>query len=148
MTAIAIVVPGSTIARVRERLVREAERVAHTVEARAIVFSGLSEAGPMRELWRGPEVELVVEEAATTTAENAALTLPLLLERGVREAIVVCAPVHLLRARWIFRRIYGAQGVRTRFRAARVAPTPGAIAWELGAAAVARRQVREHLHRS
>jgi len=102
----------------------------------------------MRDLWQGPDVELVLEESATTTAENAALTLPLLLERDVREAIVVCAPAHLIRARWIFRRIYGARGVAVSFRPARIAPTPGAIAWELAASTVARRQVRAYLDRS
>ena len=145
MTPSAIVVPGSTLARVRERLVREAERVARAVDARVVVFSGASEAGPMRDLWQGPNVELVLEESATTTAGNAALTLPLLLERDIRRAIVVCAPVHLVRARWIFRRIYGAHGVTVAFRPARIVPTPGAIAWELGASTVARRQIREHL---
>jgi uncharacterized SAM-binding protein YcdF (DUF218 family) len=148
VTPPAIVLPGSTVRRVRERLVREAERVARAVEARVVVFSGASEAEPMRDLWQGPDVELVVEESATTTAENAALTLPLLLERDVREAIVVCAPAHLIRARWIFRRIYGARGVAVSFRPARIAPTPGAIAWELAASTVARRQVRAQLDRS
>ena len=148
MTPPAIVVPGSTVARVRERLVREAERTAVAVGAQVVVFSGASEADPMRDSWRGPDVELVVEESATTTAENAANTLPLLLERNVHEAIVICAPAHFIRARWIFRRIYGAHGVAVRFRLARIAPTPGAIAWELGASIVARRQVRAHSDRS
>jgi uncharacterized SAM-binding protein YcdF (DUF218 family) len=148
VTAPAIVVPGSTLARVRERLVREAERVVEAVDARVVVFSGASEAGPMRDLWRGRAVELVVEEHATDTAENAALTLPLLLERGVRSAIVVCAPAHLIRARWIFRRIYGSHGVTVAFRPARVVPTPGAIVWELVASTAARRQVRAHRDRS
>jgi uncharacterized SAM-binding protein YcdF (DUF218 family) len=148
VTPLAIVVPGSSVTRIRERLVREAERVARTVDAHVVVFSGASEAGPMREIWQGPDVELVVEESATTTAENAALTLPLLLERHVREAIVVCAPAHFIRARWIFRRIYGARNVAVRFRLARIAPTPGAIAWELAASTVARRQVRAHLDQS
>jgi uncharacterized SAM-binding protein YcdF (DUF218 family) len=147
VTAPAIVVPGSTLARVRERLVREAERVARAAEARVVVFSGASEAGPMRDLWQGPDVELVLEESAATTAENAALTLPLLLERDIRNAIVVCAPAHLIRARWIFRRIYGSQGVAVTFRPARVVPTPGAIVWELVASTAARRQVRAHRDR-
>lgn len=145
--ATAIVVPGSTVRRTRERLVRGAERAALESGAGIVVFSGVSEAGHMRELWNGPDAEIVVEETATSTAENAARTLPLLLERGVREAIVVCAPAHLLRARWIFRRIYGHHGIAVRFRVARVAPTPGAIAWELAASFVARRQVREHAKR-
>lgn len=140
----AVVLPGSSLARTRERLVREAERVARRTGARLVVFSGKDEAEHMRSLWRGPEVELFVEETATTTAENAARTLPALLERHVREAIVVCAPAHALRAGWIFRRIYGARGIAVRVRPARVIPTPAALVYELGAATVARRQVKEH----
>jgi uncharacterized SAM-binding protein YcdF (DUF218 family) len=140
----AIVVPGSVIARTRERLVREAERVARRTGAELVVFSGRGEAEDMRDLWRGPDASLVAEETATTTAENAACTLAILVERGVREVIVVCAPAHALRAGWIFRRIYGAEGIRVRIRLARVVPTPAALVYELGAATVARRQVREH----
>lgn len=110
-----------------------------------VVFSGRDEAEHMRSIWRGPEAELIVDETATTTAENAAHTLPALVERGVRDAIVVCAPAHALRAGWIFRRIYGAHGIRVRVRPARVLPTPAALVYELGAATIARRQVREHL---
>ena len=102
----------------------------------------------MRDIWQGADVELVLEESATTTADNAAYTLPLLLERGIRDAIVVCAPAHLIRARWIFRHIYGAHGVTVTFRPARIVPTPGAIMWELVASTVARRQVRERLDRA
>ena len=40
----------------------------------------------MRAAWQGPAVELVVEPTASITAENAARTLPLLLERGDRAA--------------------------------------------------------------
>src|SRR5262245_24740939 len=139
------------ISRGCRRLVAEAERLAHSAAPRAVVFSGWSpddgpsEAAQMHSLWRGPDVELVVEESASTTAENASRTLPLLLDRGVREAIVVCAPLHLYRARWMFRRIYGARGVAVRFRVAPVAPTPGAVAWELGALTVAARQIRREL---
>jgi uncharacterized SAM-binding protein YcdF (DUF218 family) len=140
----AVVVPGSSLARTRERLVREAERVARRVGSNLVVFSGVDEAAHMRDLWRGPAVELLAEETATSTIENAARTLPLLLERGVREVIVVAAPVHLARAGWIFRRVYSSHGIRVRLRAARVAPTPGAVVWELVAVAVARRQVRDH----
>jgi uncharacterized SAM-binding protein YcdF (DUF218 family) len=140
----AIVVPGSILARTRERLVREAERVAMRTGAELVVFSGKDEAEDMRRLWGGPEVELVVDESATSTVENAARTLPVLIDRGLREAVVVCAPAHALRAGWIFRRIYGAHGIRVIMRPARVLPTPGALVYELAAAAVARRQVRNH----
>jgi uncharacterized SAM-binding protein YcdF (DUF218 family) len=145
VTPPAIVVPGSSLARVRERLVRKAERVVAETGARVVIFSGAAEAQGMRDLWQAPDIELALEEAATTTAENAAYTLPLLLERGIREAIVVCAPAHLIRARWIFRRIYGAHGVGVAFRPARIVPTPGAIMWELAASTVAQRQVRERV---
>ncbi len=145
MTPPAIVVPGSSLARVRERLVQTAEQVAEDSDARVVVFSGAAEAQPMCDIWQGADVELVLEESATTTADNAAYTLPLLLERGIRDAIVVCAPAHLIRARWIFRRIYGAHGVTVALRPARIVPTPGAIMWELVASTVARRQVHERL---
>jgi uncharacterized SAM-binding protein YcdF (DUF218 family) len=137
------------ISRACRRLVAEAERVAGRVRAEVVVFSGWSpnggpsEAEQMRALWQRPStVELVVEETAATTAQNAARTLPILLERGVTEAVVICTPVHLFRVRWIFRSVYGRHGVAVRFRLARVVPTPGALVWELAALAVAARQVR------
>ena len=140
----AVVVPGSTLARTRERLVGEAERLAQRIGAELVVFSGRDEAEHMHSLWRGPDIELLIDESATSTVENAAHTLPLLVERGVREAVVVCAPAHALRAGWIFRRIYSAHGIRVAVRRARVLPTPGALVDELVAATVAWRQVREH----
>jgi uncharacterized SAM-binding protein YcdF (DUF218 family) len=135
---------GSSIERHCRLLVEEAERAADRLGAKLVVLSGGSGEGErMRDLWRGsPEVELVVEDSASTTAENASRTLPLLLDRGVTDAVVICAPVHLLRARWIFRSVYEPRGVAVRMRPARVAPTPGALLWELSALAVVARQVR------
>jgi uncharacterized SAM-binding protein YcdF (DUF218 family) len=106
---------------------------------------GPSEAESMRSLWRGPaDVEIMLEERASSTVENAVLTLPLLVERGVTDTVVICAPLHLGRARWIFRKVYGEHGIAVRFRAARVLPTPGALLWEIGALTVVARQVRQH----
>ena len=96
----------------------------------------------MRTAWRGPDVELVTEATASVTAQNASRTLPLLLERGIERALVICAPLHLYRARFFFSRLYGPRGVETIFRRAPVAPRPRAALWELGAAAVCRRQLR------
>jgi uncharacterized SAM-binding protein YcdF (DUF218 family) len=142
----AIVVPGHgwldlggvhRISRRCVRLVREAEQLVSSVEVDVVVFSGwsptsgLSEAEQMRDAWRGPTVELVVEPTAATTAENAARTLPLLVERGVGRAVVVCAPPHLLRTRLLFRRLYAGSGVEVDFRVARLAPTLRSVAWEL-----------------
>lgn len=110
-----------------------------TAGADVVVFSGWSSSGgpseaeQMRDAWQGPTVELVVEPTATNTAENAARTLPLLRERGVTRAVVVCAPTHLPRARLLFGRLYRSAGVDVAFRAAPLAPTLRSIAWELAA---------------
>ncbi|MFL5928516.1 MAG: YdcF family protein [Gaiellaceae bacterium] len=144
----ALVVLGNGLPAVRRRLVAEAERTAARLGAKVVVFSGWSanggatEAAEMRALWRSPVAELLVEETASSTAENAARTLPLLRERGVTQAVVVCTPLHYFRARWIFRNVYERHAVAVRFQVARVAPTPGAFVWELAALTVAARQVR------
>jgi uncharacterized SAM-binding protein YcdF (DUF218 family) len=121
------------------RLVREGELLVSDAGADVVVFSGwsptggISEGEQMRDAWRGPAAELVVETTARSTAENAARTLPLLLERGVGRAIVVCAPTHLFRTRLLFGRLYRRVGIEPSFRAAPVRPTLGSIAWELAA---------------
>jgi uncharacterized SAM-binding protein YcdF (DUF218 family) len=152
----AIVVPGNGKRRFRDdgiskaclTLVREAERLAGTTPVDVVVFSGGShgsrttEAEQMHAAWQGPEVELVVEPTAAVTAQNASRTLPLLLERGIEKALVVCAPLHLYRARFFFSRLYGPHGIETVFQSAPVARRPRALVWELGAAAVSRRQLR------
>ena len=66
--------------------------------------------------------EIVVEPTARNTAENAARTLPLLHDRGVGRAVVVCAPSHLPRTRVLFGRLYRSSGVDVAFRAPRLAP--------------------------
>lgn len=149
MSRPALVVLGSSLTGTRRRLVAEAERAARDLESELVVFSGwaahggASEAEQMRDLWNGPSsVELVLEETASSTAENAARTLPLLVERGVTHAVVICTPLHLFRASWMFRRVYGDSGIGVRFRLARELPTPGALLWELGALTVAARQMR------
>ena len=142
----AIVVPGhgwldlAGMHRISDRclqLVGEAEQLVIRADADLVVFSGWSptggpsEAEQMRDAWHGAAVELVVEPTATSTAENAARTLPLLLERGVVHAVVVCAPPHLLRTQLLFRRLYRGSGVEVGFRVARLVPTVRAVVWEL-----------------
>ena len=144
----AIVVPGHgdvdpegthRITRRCLRLVHEAERLVTAGGADVVVFSGWSstggpsEAEQMRDLWSGPDVELVVEPTARNTAENAARTLPLLAERGIERAVVVCAPTHLARTRLLFGRLYRGAGVEVTFRSVAVAPSLRSIAWELAA---------------
>ena len=96
----------------------------------------------MRAAWRGPDVELALEPTASVTAENASRTLPLLLARGVERALVVCAPVHARRAGYFFRHLHGPRGVQTVVRQAPVRPRPKALAWEVGALLLCRRQLR------
>ena len=121
------------------RLVHEAERLASSAGPDVVVFSGwspsggISEGEQMRDAWRGPSVELLAETTARSTAENAARTLPLLLDRGIVRAIVVCAPTHLFRTRLLFGRLYRRAGVEPTFRVAAIRPTLGSIAWELAA---------------
>jgi uncharacterized SAM-binding protein YcdF (DUF218 family) len=139
---------GYLISGACRRLVAEAGRLADRLTPRAVVFSGgspnggPSEAEQMQRLWRGPKVELLLEPTAANTVENAARTLPLLLERGIGRALVVCTPLHLYRARWFFRRLYEVHGIETAFHVARVPPTPFALAWELAALTVRTRQLR------
>jgi uncharacterized SAM-binding protein YcdF (DUF218 family) len=153
----AIVVPGHAALR-RDgsyrisgrcrQLVAGAERLAELVPADVVVFSGWSpvggptEAEQMRDIWQGPDIELVLEPTARTTAENAVRTLPLLVERGIERAVVVCAPLHLVRARYFFRRLYEEAGIVTELSVVRVVPSPSALVWELAAMPVRRRQLR------
>jgi uncharacterized SAM-binding protein YcdF (DUF218 family) len=149
---LALVVPGHSrgdrISNACRQLVAEAEKLAERLGPELVIFSGRSSAGgvpeaeQMRRLWRGPELELVIEQTAATTAQNAARTLPLLLERGIERAVVVCAPLHRRRVRWFFGRLYESRGIETSFHAARIPPTPFALAWELGALTVRGRQLR------
>jgi uncharacterized SAM-binding protein YcdF (DUF218 family) len=149
---LAVVVPGHSrgrsISDTCRRLVAEAERLAEQLRPELVVFSGWSpgggvpEAEQMRRLWRGPQLDLVVEPTAATTAQNAARTLPLLLERGIGRAVVVCAPLHRHRVRLFFGRLYEARGIETSIHAAPIRPTPFALAWELGAMTVRSRQLR------
>jgi uncharacterized SAM-binding protein YcdF (DUF218 family) len=144
----AIVIPGHHTQRRSIALVREAERAAAERPVHLVVFTGwarsggMTEAEQMRSEWRGPDVELVLEPTASVTAENAARTLPLLIERDIGHAIVVCAPLHLYRARFFFTRLYDPYGVETEFRVARMPLSVGAVVWEVAAATACRRQLR------
>ena len=96
----------------------------------------------MRAAWRGADVELLVEPTASVTAENASRALPLLLEREIRRAVVVCAPLHLYRTRFFFPRLYGTHGVETEFRVAPSTPERSGAPLEAWAATACRRQLR------
>ena len=130
------------------RVVAHATRLAERDRTRLVLFSGwapdggVSEAVQMRALWRRQDGEVVLEETASTTAENASRTLPLVRDRGVDRVTVVSTPLHLYRARWFFRRLYSAAGIETAFEVPRILPTPSSLVWELGALAFRSRQLR------
>jgi uncharacterized SAM-binding protein YcdF (DUF218 family) len=144
---LAIVVPGHSrrglVSGRCLRLVEAAAELAERVDPAVVVFSGRGEADGMLRAWPGRrDLDLVVEPTARITAENAARTLPLLLERGVDRALVVCALAHAPRVRFFFTGLHGRYGV-----ACTVAPVagtlrPAALGRELAAAALARRQRR------
>ena len=155
--SVAIVVPGSgsaaedgvyRIGAAGPARVREAERLADALLVETVVFSGWAPAGgtpeaeQMRAAWRGADVELVVEPTAAVTAQNASRTLPLLLERGITRAVVVCTRLHGRRARFFFSRLYGPAGIETSFHVVPVALSPSALAWELLALPLCRPQLR------
>jgi uncharacterized SAM-binding protein YcdF (DUF218 family) len=155
--SLGLVVPGHSrrgalSARCR-RLVEYAAELAETRAPSVVVFSGYaargraaSEAEQMLAAWPGRrDVELVAESTASTTAQNASRSLPLLLERGVTEATVVCAAAHARRVRYFFGRLYAAAGLAVEVRPVPMLPTPAAVAWELGAATVRRRQLHAAL---
>jgi uncharacterized SAM-binding protein YcdF (DUF218 family) len=101
-----------------------------------------SEAEQMLAAWQVPDVEVLLEPTAATTAENAARTLPLLLERDVRRVVVVCSPLHARRTRYFFVRLYEPHGIEVTTRCAEVAEGARALARELAAATLRRRQLR------
>jgi uncharacterized SAM-binding protein YcdF (DUF218 family) len=131
-----------------KHVVEHAARLAERTRPDLIVLSGWapdgshSEAMQMWMLWPGDPSNVVIEETASTTAENAARTLSIVRDRGIGHVTVVCTPLHLYRARWFFRRLYAPHGIETRFQVPRIPPTPSSLAWELGALTVRGRQLR------
>jgi len=157
---LAIVVPGAS-ARASDgwalspsclACVAAAERLAADRAAAAVVFTGhaprrgATEAELMRDAWRGPsDVEVVLESHARNTAQNAARTLPLLEERGIGSALVVCSWIHQARVRYFFTRLYRDAGIRTHVVPVKTPLSPRAVLWELAAVPIAwsqRRRIR------
>ena len=118
----AVVVPGSTVARTRERLVREAERSRSALGCGARRLQRPRRGGAhARPLARAPRSSCSSRRPRRRRPRTRRSTLPLLArarcargDRRLRARAPRCAPG------WIFRRIYGAHGIRVRMRAARV----------------------------
>ena len=88
--------------------------------ADVVVFSGWSstggpsEAEQMRDAWRGPDVELVVEPTARTRPRTRRGRCRCCASARIERAVVVCAPTHLARTRLLFGRLYRGAGVEVR----------------------------------
>ena len=73
---------------------------------------GRAEAHAMREAWPGPASAVLLEDAATSTAENAAHVRAVALELGVDEVVVVTSRWHSRRATVLFRHALRGTGIR------------------------------------
>jgi uncharacterized SAM-binding protein YcdF (DUF218 family) len=102
---------------------RRAEEIARESAVRAVILSGwngsgahgLSEAEQMMQAWAGPDVPIVLDETARSTAENALCTAAVIGALGeVRDVIVVASWGNALRLRFAFRAALRAQGLRPR----------------------------------
>ena len=80
--------------------------------ARAVVFSGFSEAEAMREAWTGPDVLLVCDPEARHTADNAANVAAAARELGAQELVVVTSPWHRRRTRILVGAALRGSGIR------------------------------------
>jgi len=93
-----------------------ADRLAHAQGiadgAGAVVFSGFSEAELMREAWTGPDVALVCDPHARSTAANAANIAAAARDLGAEELVVVTSPWHRARARILFRAALRGTGIK------------------------------------
>ena len=93
-----------------------AARLAHAQRlaegARAVVFSGFSEAELMRAAWTGPDVTLVCDPEARTTAQNASNVASAARELGAQELVVVTSHWHRTRARILTSAALRGSGIR------------------------------------
>jgi uncharacterized SAM-binding protein YcdF (DUF218 family) len=80
--------------------------------ASAVVFSGFSEAELMRSAWTGPDITLVCDLEARSTAANAANVAAAARELGADELVVVTSHWHRRRARLLFGAALRGTGIR------------------------------------
>jgi uncharacterized SAM-binding protein YcdF (DUF218 family) len=92
-----------------------AERLEHAQRlaegADAVIFSGLPEAALMRASWAGPELELVVDGDARSTAENARNIAADARALGADELVVVTSPWHRRRVALLMRAALAGSGI-------------------------------------
>ena len=79
---------------------------------------GWSEAEPMRAAWTGPDVQLICDAQARSTADNAANVAALARELRAEELVVVTSPWHRTRARILVGAALRGSGIRFSVEAA------------------------------
>ena len=93
-----------------------ADRLAHAEGlaegARAVVLSGYSEAEAMRSAWSGPDVPLICDSEARSTAQNVANIAATARELDVQEVVVVTSPWHRGRVRLLASTALRDSGIR------------------------------------
>jgi hypothetical protein len=93
-----------------------AGRVAHAqrlaVDCRAVILSG--EAEVMQAAWTGPDVQLICDPRARSTAENAVNVAAAVRELGADELVVVTSRWHRARVRILLAAALRGSGVRFR----------------------------------
>jgi uncharacterized SAM-binding protein YcdF (DUF218 family) len=98
-----------------DRLAR-AESVADG--ARAVVLSGSREAALMRSAWAGPDVLIICDPEARSTADNAANVAAAARKLGADELVVVTSPWHRRRTRILVGAALRGSGIRLSVEAA------------------------------
>jgi uncharacterized SAM-binding protein YcdF (DUF218 family) len=88
---------------------------------------GRPEAEAMRDAWRGPATAVLLEDAARSTAENAAHVRAVAGELGVGEVVVVTSRWHSRRALALFRRAFRGTGIAVTAAPAPTAASPALL---------------------
>jgi hypothetical protein len=115
-----------------------AGRLAHAEKlspgSHAVILSG--EAELMREAWTGPEILMVCDSEARSTADNARNVAAAARELGAEELVVVTSRWHRLRTRILLGAALRGSGIRLRIETASGPRAPALVARELGCLAL------------
>jgi uncharacterized SAM-binding protein YcdF (DUF218 family) len=100
-----------------------ADRLAHgqqlAEDAGAVILSGWSEAELMRSAWTGPDVALICDPEARSTAQNAANVAAAARDLGAQELVVVTSHWHRARTRILVGAALRGSGIRLSVETAR-----------------------------
>jgi len=118
-----LLVLGNSLSSVQQQRLDLAANIARKHPSRAIIFSGYSkvsgqtsEAVLMAAAWPGPLMPMLLDEAAQSTADNVARSLPIIRAlSGIKQVTVVTSAFHFFRACYLFRP-YRSYGLKVKIR--------------------------------